>query len=239
MPFKAKMSPFPPLGRGRVIGGASRKPFNPTDQLIDAFLCNVGLKGYWGPTGPAKAALQALELGWKRHSALDSDQHAAILVASALDGRIHSPSKGGVTSLDIESLATRSPFLIRLVADVLVAHAQGEQAMEAWAQEHPSAESQLPTYACSICLVDVDNPIPYPWVTCWRCDEAAKNNEGKKATSEPNHDDGDNPVFINGVRCWRRYRFGVHATMRGMIAANDVGTFMTRVVELVNRSSME
>ena len=51
----------------------------------------------------------------------------------------------------------------------------------------------------------------YPGLVCRTCDRKAVNSEG---TSPEDFDDGgDNPVFIDSRKCWRRYRFGGFVTM--------------------------
>jgi hypothetical protein len=68
----------------------------------------------------------------------------------------------------------------------------------------------------------------YPNVVCDECDERAVNEVGEgpwhgwppseKPESDDDviqmpPDDGENPVFIDGQKCWRRYRFGGWVTM--------------------------
>jgi len=38
-------------------------------------------------------------------------------------------------------------------------------------------------------------------------------------------DDGDNPVFVGGIKYWRRYRFGGWVTMRDFDDCKDIGEF--------------
>lgn len=54
----------------------------------------------------------------------------------------------------------------------------------------------------------------YPNAVCRDCDRRAVNAAGLEPETMTSHDTGDNPVFIDGVRCWRRYRFGSWWTMR-------------------------
>jgi hypothetical protein len=41
-------------------------------------------------------------------------------------------------------------------------------------------------------------------------------------------DSGDNPVFIDGVKRRRRYRFGGYSTMRDDFDCDDIGEFCRR-----------
>jgi len=72
------------------------------------------------------------------------------------------------------------------------------------------------------------NDSTYPNLVCDECDERAVNEEGMEPWhgwppgEEPESEDGttrmapdrgENPVFIDGKKCWRRYRFGGWVTM--------------------------
>lgn len=66
----------------------------------------------------------------------------------------------------------------------------------------------------------------YPGLVCRICDERAMDEHNIPALHESGWVDPDtgtlhlfdpsdpNPVFIDGIRCWRRYRFGGFVTMR-------------------------
>lgn len=56
----------------------------------------------------------------------------------------------------------------------------------------------------------------YPYEVCSDCDKKAVNEDGQKARSDPKGDWGDNPVYVDGEKCWRRYRFGGWVTMKDM-----------------------
>lgn len=63
---------------------------------------------------------------------------------------------------------------------------------------------------------DIELAADYPGLVCKPCDGRSLNVEGQPARSEGTGaygEDGDNPVFIDSQRCWRRYRFGGWLTM--------------------------
>jgi hypothetical protein len=80
---------------------------------------------------------------------------------------------------------------------------------------------------CPICGTSVGEST-YPNLVCDDCDQRAVSAEGEEPwegyppgeepeTTEgavkPAPDHGENPVFIDGQKCWRRYRFGGWVTM--------------------------
>lgn len=84
---------------------------------------------------------------------------------------------------------------------------------------------------CAICnqaLPDPDFARNYPNLVCRACDARALNAAGEPASFESMHDYDDNPVFIDGNKCWRRYRFGGHITMRDEFDCADLGEFYDR-----------
>ena len=82
----------------------------------------------------------------------------------------------------------------------------------------------LKLQSCAICDAELDESLnDYPGAVCRNCDRRSLNKEGNRARHireiDPGPqsyfiDGGDNPVFIDGIRCRRRYRFGGWVTMR-------------------------
>ena len=101
---------------------------------------------------------------------------------------------------------------------------------------------------CSICENTLNYPDSfasmYPNLVCDKCDSRAVNCFGEKAliyenitvedgvTTIESLDDGDNPVFIDGHKCWRRYRFGGYVTMRDDYDCADIMEFYKRHMSL-------
>ena len=84
------------------------------------------------------------------------------------------------------------------------------------------------TLACSICGAELPNPSfarNYPNFVCRECDRRAINQDGNTPRFESMYDDGDNPIFIDGIQCWRRYRFGGYVTMRDDLNCASIGEF--------------
>jgi len=88
---------------------------------------------------------------------------------------------------------------------------------------------------CSICNVELDDPefaSNYPNFVCRECDARALNGKGEPPHHDSMHDNGDNPVFIDDIKCWRRYRFGGYITMRDKFDCADILEFYARYKEV-------
>jgi hypothetical protein len=89
--------------------------------------------------------------------------------------------------------------------------------------------SHEPNMTCPVCGGEVEGDTDtYVNLVCDFCDERAVNRDGEEPWhgwppgEEPESEDetirmapdrGENPVFIDGEKCWRRYRFGGWVTM--------------------------
>jgi hypothetical protein len=88
-----------------------------------------------------------------------------------------------------------------------------------------------PEANCSICadgLPDPEFALRYPRFVCNECSARAVNSNGGPPEHVSFADDGDNPVFIDGLKCWRRYRFGGFVTMRDDLDCQSIGEFYQR-----------
>lgn len=93
-----------------------------------------------------------------------------------------------------------------------------------------SESDSNPEMWCSICGSKLPNPkfaSSYPNLVCDDCDSRAQSASGASANrimSRPY----DNPVYIDGCRCWRRYRFGGHITLRDAFSCDTLSEFYDR-----------
>lgn len=79
---------------------------------------------------------------------------------------------------------------------------------------------------CGICGVPIrEVPARYPHRVCRWCEKRTVNSKGREPWHDSGKDEGENPVFIDGKQCWRRYRFGGYVTMRDRDNCRTLGQF--------------
>lgn len=134
-----------------------------------------------------------------------------------------------------------------------LAHRLGWLTFEDCQNVLPGACAWLWRGRCGICNRPLDETGPGPGIryqsmiqVCPECDSRAANANGEPARHIPDQvthrtepdgeevtglaciDDGDNPVFIDGIKCWRRYRFGGHVTFRDLLDCETLDAFYER-----------
>jgi hypothetical protein len=103
------------------------------------------------------------------------------------------------------------------------------------------------TIVCPTCGNDFECDPDHPGRVCEKCDELATGASGSKPVVDPSYDRGENPVFILGQRCYRRYRFGGWATMvdqcdcecRDVLEFQDTHITGERMRAVIARASIE
>lgn len=81
---------------------------------------------------------------------------------------------------------------------------------------------------CSFCSEEMDDPDfakNYPNIICRECEEPVVNSNGETPHFDSMGDFDDNPVYINGAKCWRRYKFGGFITMRDDLNCDNLDEF--------------
>jgi hypothetical protein len=99
-----------------------------------------------------------------------------------------------------------------------------------------------PAY-CSVCGAELPDPgfaLNYPNFVCDECNSRAVNADGENPWhgwppgEQPETeqgvipmapDRGENPVYIDGIKCWRRYRFGGHIAFRDTFDCDSLEEF--------------
>ena len=74
-----------------------------------------------------------------------------------------------------------------------------------------------PQSVCAICEqpfteYDAEFVENYANLVCEDCDAKAVTKHGSDQRTQPASETQGNPVYIDGQKCWRRYRFGGHVT---------------------------
>ncbi len=86
-----------------------------------------------------------------------------------------------------------------------------------------------PLYLCRICNApheDQEFAENYNnLLICKECESRARTADNNEPFHNGGADDGDNPLFINGVKVWRRYRFGGFITLFDENDCKDVMEF--------------
>lgn len=82
---------------------------------------------------------------------------------------------------------------------------------------------------CAVCQgplrIDPRTSQAYPNLVCQSCDSKAVNEDGEEAQIGSAPQSGDNPVFIDGQKCWRRYKFGGYITRVDQFDCEDIWEF--------------
>ena len=77
---------------------------------------------------------------------------------------------------------------------------------------------------CSICGREPVGDY-LPRLLCPRCDAMALNDAARPARGAADGSRGDNPVFVGGKQCWRRYALGGWETMLDLDNCRDYYEF--------------
>jgi hypothetical protein len=102
--------------------------------------------------------------------------------------------------------------------------------------ETEAAQRAAGPHLCSICGDDLTRSFGedlvrnYPNLVCRQCNQRAVREDGKGPRHDSGADWGDNPVFVDGIKCWRRYKFGGFVTMRDMHDCATIKEFYERHV---------